>query len=415
MTRDPGVDVPTLLREADGLVDGGSHDRALDLYDRALSIREAPGIMCRKARCLAKMGRDQEALDLCKAAYNKNMMDPAIPYRAANISSKMGLDKEAAEWYFKTQNLKPGDPKILTGLAKFHSKLGDHEMSANFYMQSYKIQKNTSILHEMANEFLDAGDLITAKRFCNMALDVNAVDRQVKKLNLDITNRIKYPCSKMEAVANFLSIPDTNWWINHYRVKKKRPMTDNELRTDTDSMIDDVKYGRLRIFKVIRSEFDLIVNNMINTEEDGRRSTYQSKALDAFHAICGKMVIDERPIEERSPDMYKRANLVYREIWRDKSDNAKIAKNKWARIKSRIKPNAWNKMPRIKKDELISKGPPQKTNDHRILAEAGSLVTVDGGRKVEIITGDHDFIPFSRWIWRRFDVCIRESYDGRLK
>ena len=416
MARGSGGDVPSLVREAERLVLGGAYDRALDLYDEALRIRRVPRIMCDKARCLAKTGRVQEALDLCKTAYDKNMRDPYIPYVTAAILSAEGRDGDAAKWYRRAQNLGPEDPVILAGLARFHSRSGNPKAASDYYVRSYERQGNPVSLRDIAGELLKAGDPVEAKKFCNMAIDANPGDPLLRPLATKISSEIGDPCKETGSDARFIRVPDTNWWIRHYLARKGRSMTDNEMAVDKAAMIRDIKSGRLVIFQVIVDEFYGRMNEMISAEEDlGNGSEHLRRALDAFLAICREGKIDGRPIEERQPEMYKRANLVYREIWGYKSKYAMSAKMRWARIKSKITAKAWNKMSQSKKNRLVPENPPRDTNDHRILAEAGSLANTGGRKTVVVITGDHDLIPFKIWIWRRLGVCIRESYGTKPK
>lgn len=416
MGHDPGSDVPALLREADKLYKSGLYDKALDLYDRALRMRQVPRIMCCKARCLAKAGQTDEALDLCRKAYDIAPLDPYMPYAAAEILSEAGRDEEAAAWYHITMRLEINDPGILAGLARFHSKSGDHGAAADFYMRACRIENDAALLYNTAKEFRYAGDLISAKRFCNVALDAPDRNPLVNDLANEISSKIGNPCGMMEKDSRLVCIPDTNWWIDHYGVFEGMRMTDSEMAADAASMINDIKSGRLRIFSAIRGEFRGKINGSCDMAGD-YGSPYLSNVLTKFDSICEAGRIDERPIKVRRPDMYARTNLVYKEIWAFKYKAAISAKDLWARVKPEpwISKNDWDRMSRAAKDLRVSEGPPQDTKDHEILAEAASLEGTIGDRTVAVITRDNDFVPFKTWIWRRLGVCIRGSYDTKPK
>jgi tetratricopeptide (TPR) repeat protein len=172
-------DKESLIEQARILCDEvGDPAGALAIYDRLVRIASNDARAHRgRGKCLAALGRRDEAARAMKRAVKVAPDDPLAAFHQATILVEIGRREEALEAFERAHALDPKDHDILLGFANLVRDMGDKQRAVDLFTRAIEVKP------DFAEAYSNLGNILTDEAMLDEAI---AAARRATALKPDL-------------------------------------------------------------------------------------------------------------------------------------------------------------------------------------------------------------------------------------
>lgn len=134
----------------------GNYEKALEIYDKALSLAEDYRLFYNMAIVLSSLGRNREAALLCESSFENFPYILSFKKAQAFYLSLAGENEASRKAYIEILDLNPYDTEIRISLIKAYMSAGledkAYEMALILWNQGYRNLETVKFLYEIRPE-----------------------------------------------------------------------------------------------------------------------------------------------------------------------------------------------------------------------------------------------------------------------
>ena len=143
----------------------GDHAGALEVYDRLVHTASGDTRPHRgRGKCLAALGRKDEAAKAMKRAVKLAPKDPIVAFHEATILVEIGRRDEAVAAFERAVDLAPQDPDILFAFANLMRDMGDAQRAVDLFSRAIEAKP------DFAEAYSNLGNILTDEAMIDDAI-----------------------------------------------------------------------------------------------------------------------------------------------------------------------------------------------------------------------------------------------------